>query len=388
MIDFENTEVAFRRQSDQDLRRSHLLFKTLASPLLVKAGKVLTHLALFVGMPLGWAVKPLLYRHFVGGEQISQCKEVIDELGKYGVYSILDYSAEGSEKPEEMERTLEETLASIGYAASDPLVPFAVFKPTAFGTAVMLEKASLGQPLNSKEEQEKRDFFRRMHTLCKAAYHHGVPLLVDAEDYAYQAHIDMVIEQMMHRFNREKAIVWNTLQMYRRDRLDFLKESITRAAQGSYYFGVKFVRGAYMERERARAKQKGYQDPIHPNKDATDKYYNEALAYAMEHGERVSVFNGTHNEDSSRYMAQIMDEKGIKKNDPRYFFSQLYGMSDHISFNLAREGYNVAKYVPYGPVRKVLPYLLRRAEENTAVKGQTGRELTLINKEKKRRERY
>lgn len=385
MLDFDNTEVAFRRQSDRSLRRSYILFKVVGSPLLVKVGKLFTGLALFTGIPVGWAVKPLLYRHFAGGECLSDCRAVINELGKYGVYSILDYSVEGSEKPEEMDKTLQETMASVAYAASNPLVPFAVFKPTAFGTAGMLEKASLGKPLTSGEEKQKDDFSHRMHTLGKAAYDHGVPLLVDAENYAYQAHIDRVVEEMMERFNRKKAIVWNTLQMYRKDRLSFLKKSINKALEKDYYFGVKLVRGAYMEQERARAKNMGYQDPIHPNKETTDKHYNEALAYAMEHAQRVSVFNGTHNEESSKYMARIMREKKLDNNDPRFFFSQLYGMSDHISFNLAREGYNVAKYVPYGPVRKVLPYLIRRAEENTSVKGQTGRELALIIKEKNRR---
>lgn len=385
MINFENTEVAFQSRSNSDLRRAEFLFRSLSKPGLVSLGKGLTNFALSARIPVGWIVKPTIYKHFVGGETIEKCKPVVEQLGKFNVKSILDYSVEGSGSPEAIQHALEETIRSIENAAQNPDIPFAVFKPTAFGDDLMLQKASVDSPLSGSDEKEKQLFYERIDTLCHSAYQNDIPVMIDAEDYAYQTHIDRVVEHMMEKYNKEKTIVFNTLQMYRVDRLDFLKESIRKAREKGYYYGVKFVRGAYLEKERERAERMGYPDPIQPDKESTDRDYNEALRHSIENIDIVSVFNGTHNEYSSAYLAELMDERGIAKDDPRLYFSQLYGMSDHISFNLAAQGYNVAKYVPYGPVRHVLPYLIRRAEENTSVKGQTSRELKLIMQEKKRR---
>lgn len=385
MLDFENTKVAFRSRSNNDLKRAEFLFKTLSNPAVVKLGKVFTNAALSMRIPVGWAVKPTVYKHFVGGETIEKCQPVIQKLAKHNVKSILDYSVEGTDNPEAIESALEETLHSIDNASRDENIPFAVFKPTAFGDSLMLQKASVDSPLSDSDKKEKTLFFERIDRLCRSAYEKNVPILIDAEDYAFQNHIDHVVEEMMKKYNHETAIVFNTLQMYRKDRLDYLKESISKARSGNYFYGVKFVRGAYMEKERERAHRMGYEDPVQPDKEATDRDYNAALKFSMENLDIVTVFNGTHNEYSSMYLTTLMKEENVAKNDNRVWFSQLYGMSDHISFNLADEGYNVAKYVPYGPVKHVLPYLIRRAEENTSVKGQTGRELRLILHEKKRR---
>ena len=256
---------------------------------------------------------------------------------------------------------------------------------TAFTTANVLEKVSAGMELSDEEKKEADNFRDRINTLCKAAYDAGLPILIDAEDSWYQNFIDDVVTKMMQKYNKEKAIVYNTLQMYRHDRLDYLKKDYEKAVAGNYFLGMKFVRGAYMEKERERALEKGYPSPIQPDKESTDRDYNAALKFCIEHIDVISVFNGTHNEYSSNYMAELMAEAGLEKNDSRTFFAQLYGMSDHISFNLASYGYNVAKYVPYGPVKHVMPYLFRRAEENTSVAGQTGRELSLIIQERNRR---
>lgn len=385
MISFDNTQIAFESKSNHDLRRSYMLFKTLSHNSLVKLGGSLTQSAIKMHVPVNWIVKPTIYKQFVGGETIEECTPAVSNLGKYKVKAILDYSVEGKESEEDIKAALLETLSSIKNAGSNSNIPFAVFKPTAFTTHKVLEKVSAGSSLTPKEAREAELFKERIETLCKAAHDSDIPILIDAEDSWFQNFIDEVVDAMMAKFNTEKAIVFNTFQMYRHDRLDFLKQSYEKARAGNYFLGAKFVRGAYMEKERERALQMGYPSPIQPDKESTDKDYNAALKFCIDHIDRISIFNGTHNEDSSRYLTELMAEKGLAKDDPRIWFSQLYGMSDHISFNLAHAGYNIAKYLPYGPVVHVIPYLVRRAEENTSVKGQTGRELSLILREMKRR---
>jgi len=385
MIKFENTEIAFKSKSNRELKKARFLFKVMGSPSLVKTGNALTKLALAIHFPVAWAAKPTLYAHFVGGETIEKCKNNVEKLGEYNVKAILDYSVEGKDDDKDIEKALQETINSIKNAGTNPNIPFAVFKPTAFGKSAVLEKASENIELNEFEKQEVQKFKERINTLCKTAFETDVPILVDAEDTWFQNIFDVVVTEMMEKYNKEKAIVFNTYQMYRWDRLDILKQAHKAATEGNYFLGAKFVRGAYMEKERERAAQKGYKDPIQPDKDSTDRDYNLALKFCVENIENITVFNGTHNEYSSTYFAELMEEHGIAKDDKRFWFSQLYGMSDHISFNLAKAGYNVAKYVPYGPVNYVLPYLLRRAEENTSVKGQSSRELQLLEKETNRR---
>jgi len=385
MSSFENTKIAFRSKSNYELKKAYFLFRMMSNSTLVSLGDFATKLALGLHLPVSWAVKPTLYGHFVGGETIDDCKKNVKALSEYNLKSILDYSMEGGQSEKEMENTLAETLRTIENAASNPNVPFAVFKPTAFASAVVLEKASAKTPMNAEEKRQAETFKKHVNILCQAAYKADVPILIDAEDTYYQQFIDDVITEMMEKYNHEKAIVFNTLQMYRHDRMDFLKEAYKKAIAGNYFLGIKYVRGAYMEKERERAAEKGYPSPIQPDKDATDHDYNEALKFSIEHIDKISVFNGTHNEYSSTFMTELMKKHGIAPDDPRCYFSQLYGMSDHISFNLAEQGYNVAKYMPYGKVKHVLPYLLRRAQENTSVKGQTSRELSLLITEMKRR---
>ncbi len=387
MISFENTQIAFQSKGDYDLKRSYLLFKTLAHNSLVRLGGSLTQGALRLHIPVDWIVKPTIYKQFVGGETIQECLPTVNDLERYNVKAILDYSVEGSKSPEAIEAVMQETLRTIENAAHHPNIPFAVFKPTAFADTAILEKVSQNKPLSEHEKQEAENFRARIKKLCQAAFDKDIPILIDAEDSWYQKYIDEVVNQMMALFNKKRAIVFNTFQMYRWDRLEFLRLSHRMAEEGNYFMGAKFVRGAYMEKERERAAQKGYQSPIQPDKEHTDRDYNAALKFCVEHIDRITVFNGTHNEYSSKYLAELMAEKGLENDDPRIWFSQLYGMSDHISFNLANAGYNVAKYLPYGPVKHVIPYLVRRAEENTSVKGQTGRELSLITKEISRRNR-
>lgn len=389
MINFENTEVAFRSKSDRDLQKACFLFKIMANKGLQKTGKILTNMALAIHFPVNWAVKPTIYNHFVGGETIKDCESTVRLLEKFSVKAILDYSVEGGEDEGIINSALQETLNSINHAGEDENIPFAVFKPTAFAPNDILEKSSeYAEELNEEEMAELKKFKERINTLCEAAYKNDLPILIDAEDFKYQNVIDDTAEEMMIKYNKEKAIVFNTWQMYRHDRLEHLQKWYERAKEGKFYVGAKFVRGAYMERERERAREKGYPSPIYPDKKATDKAYDDALRFAFERLDVFSIFNGTHNEHSTEILAKWMMDEGIARDDNRIWFSQLYGMSDHISFNMSEQGFNVAKYVPYGPVKHVLPYLFRRAEENSSVEGQTGRELTLLEKERARRKNY
>ena len=385
MVSFESTEIAFKIKSDKELKKAFILFKAISSRTLVKVGGILSNLAIRIRFPIKWIVKPTIYSHFCGGETIEDCLRTVTRLSRYNVKSILDYSVEGKEKPEEIEAALEETLRTVENASNNESIPFAVFKPTAFGSNGVLARSSAGEDLTEEEEKAAQDFVSRIDKLCKRAYELQVPIMIDAEDYCFQKFIDEVVTGMMARYNREKAIVYNTYQMYRTDRMDVFRKDLEKARKSGYYLGIKFVRGAYMEKERERAAQLGYPSPIHPDKESTDRDYDAALKFAVENIDRVSIFNGTHNEKSSLYLAQLMEEHGISEDDPRCYFSQLYGMSDHISFNLAHEGYNVAKYLPYGPVRSVIPYLIRRTEENTSIGGQTSRELKLVAGERARR---
>jgi proline dehydrogenase len=385
MVSFESTEIAFRIKSDRELRKALFLFRAISNRGLVAVGGFFSRLAIHIRLPIGWIVKPTIYSHFCGGETIGDCLPTVEKLAGYGVKSVLDYSVEGGEDPEKIRAALDETLRTVLNAAENPNIPFAVFKPTAFCQSEVLRKKSAGEPLTPEEEEEAGRFRTRVEELCSTAFKHNVRIMIDAEDYCYQDFVDEVVTDMTEKYNRDKAIVYNTYQMYRRDRMDVFRRDLERARRKNFYLGIKFVRGAYMERERKRADELGYPSPIHPDKESTDMDYNAALKLAVENIDRVSIFNGTHNEKSSLYLAELMKEHNLAKNDPRCYFSQLFGMSDHISFNLAHHGYNVAKYLPYGPVRHVLPYLIRRTEENTSIAGQTSRELILVLKERKRR---
>jgi proline dehydrogenase len=386
MIQFTNTEIAFKSKSDKALSKAWWLFKIMASPFLVKTLSGLTKAALAVRFPVAWAVRPTIYSHFVGGRTIDESTPMVRLLDKFNVRAILDYSVEGGETEAAIDAALQETLRTIHNAGKDKNIPFAVFKPTAFVQSEILEKAGGDKSkLTETEKKQAAAFKERVNLLCKTAYDAGIPILIDAEDSWYQDFIDETVEEMMRIYNKEKAVVFNTWQMYRHDRLEHLKKWYERAVAGNFYVGAKFVRGAYMEKERARAAERGYPSPIQPDKAATDKAYDDALQFTFEHLDRFAIFNGTHNEHSSKILAEWMIEKGIARDDNRIWFSQLCGMSDHISFNLAAERFNVAKYLPYGPIKHVLPYLFRRATENTSVKGQTGRELMLLTKERQRR---
>ena len=385
MISFDNTVIAFKGKSKKDLNRAYWLFKLVSNNTLVKFGLILLNIALFLRLPILGLIKTTIYKHFCGGECIKDSQKTINELARYQIGTILDYSVEGQECEANFDSGMLETIATIERAAGDNKIPFSVFKITGLGRFDLLEKVNRKQTLSKNEYREYERVKNRINTICKKAHSLGVPIFIDAEESWIQDTIDDIATSMMYEYNKERAIVYNTLQMYRWDRLAFLKKCYADAENHKYFLGLKLVRGAYMEKERARAEKLGYASPIQKNKARTDKDYDLAVYFCIEHIDRIAICAGTHNEDSSSKLAQLLDDKGIDKNDKRVYFSQLLGMSDHISYNLAHTNYNVAKYVPYGPVKEVMPYLIRRAEENTSIAGQTGRELALIMKEKARR---
>jgi proline dehydrogenase len=385
MVSFDNTENAFKAKSDKDLKRSYQLFKLIGNPTLVNFGAFFTPIALNIGFK--GLIKNTIFKQFVGGEDIHDCSKTIAELGKYNIGTILDYSVEGKESETDFDHCLEETLQTIKKAKDDKNIPFCVFKVTGLARFALLEKVSANASLTEDETKEWSRVQQRVERICEAAWAAGKPVFIDAEESWIQAAIDQLADDNMERFNKQMVIVYNTYQLYRKDRLDFLRTTVEHAIAKNYKVGAKLVRGAYMEKERKRAAEKGYASPIQNSKEDSDRDYNKALEYCVEHIDHMALCAGTHNEKSSLHLLSLMSHKGIDKADKRIYFSQLLGMSDHISYNLSLSGYNVAKYVPYGPVKDVLPYLIRRARENTSVKGQTGRELSLIIKEKKRRKK-
>ena len=382
---FENTEVAFKLKSDSELERAFFLFRLIQSQPMVRIGTAVTNFALKAHLPVEGLIRSTVFDHFCGGVTEEDCIPNIERMYSEGhVHSVLDYSVEGKEDEESFDEALDKILKIISFSEEKKSIPFAVFKPTGFGRFGLYQKIGEGQPLTSEETEEWNRVEARFHKVCKAACDKDVPLLIDAEESWMQDAADDLIESLMELYNKEKAIVFNTLQMYRHDRMDYLRKLHQSAYQKGYHIGLKVVRGAYMEKERERAQELGYPSPICKNKQETDQNYNAAVRYMMEH-KNMAIFAGTHNEESSFLLMDLAEHYTIAKNDFRMWFGQLYGMSDHISFNLAEKGYNVAKYVPFGPVRDVMPYLIRRAEENTSVEGQTSRELNLLKTERKRR---
>lgn len=384
-ISFDNTEIAFSGMSNADLNRAYWLFKIININFFVKVGPSITTAAIKIGLPVVPIIRATIFKQFCGGESISDCTKTIEHLSKYHIGTILDYSIEGESTEEAFDSTAIELIETIKRAHGDAKIPFSVFKVTGIARLGLLEKIDAKAELSFEEKKEFERVKDRVRRICQTAYDLNVRIFIDAEETWIQQSIDDLSMDMMRLFNKEKVIVYNTYQYYRHDRLIALKQHDAQLASEGIFMGVKLVRGAYMEKERERAAEMGYPSPINPDKQTTDKEYDDALTYCVDNIHRIAICAGTHNENSSRHLINLMAAKGIAENDDRIYFSQLLGMSDNLSYNLADAGYNVAKYVPYGPVKAVLPYLFRRAQENTAIAGQMGRELGLILKEKARR---
>jgi proline dehydrogenase len=382
---FDNTENAFALKTDSQLDRAYFLFKLISNQPLVRIGTAVTNFAIKAHLPVENLIRATVFDHFCGGTTEEECLPVVDKMFEKGVCSVLDYSVEGKEEEAQFDATLGKILNILHFVQEKEAIPFAVFKPTAFGRIDLYEKIGKKEELTEEEETEWERVLNRFDILCQKAHEMDVALLIDGEESWMQDAADDIVAEMMRKYNKEKAIIYNTLQMYRWDRMDYLKQLHMDAKAQGFHIGMKLVRGAYMEKENKRAKDEGYKSPICVSKEATDANFDTAVEYMLDNLDCMEVFAGTHNEESSYKLMELMKAKGISNNDSRVWFGQLYGMSDHISFNLAKHGYNVAKYLPFGPVRDVMPYLIRRAEENTSVAGQTSRELSLLKQERKRR---
>jgi proline dehydrogenase len=382
---FNNSQIAFALKSDTELDRAYFLFKLINSQPLVRIGTAVTNFAIKANLPVESLIRATVFDHFCGGVNEDDCLSVVDKMYTKGVSSVLDYSVEGKEEENQFDAALEMTLKTVEFAKERKAIPFAVFKPTGLGRLDLYEKVGEKKALTADEQAEWDRVVARFDTICSEAHKKNVALLIDAEESWMQDAADDLVTEMMRKYNKEKVIVFNTLQMYRWDRLDYLKKLHEQAKAEGFLIGMKLVRGAYMEKENLRAEQKGYPTPICASKEASDINYDAAVLYMVEHLDTMSIFAGTHNELSTYTLMELMKTRGIPTSDYRIWFGQLYGMSDNISYNLAANGYNIAKYLPFGPVKDVMPYLIRRAEENTSVAGQTSRELSMIKAERNRR---
>lgn len=387
-ISFEDTAVAFDYKATADLRKANFIFTLVNHPWISSMATGFVRFALKVRLPIEGIIRKTAFDHFCGGESIEKCENVIQHLARFHVGTILDYSVEGEKSEAGFDSTMQEILRTIEKAQHSKSIPFCVFKVTGLGPADILGRINNQDILTEREKAAFERVKVRVSTICGKAHACNVPILIDAEETWLQDPIDQIADDMMARYNKEKVIVYNTYQMYRTSSMENLIHDFHGADNENYFLGAKLVRGAYMEKERDRAEMMNYASPIHPDKEATDRAFNQALEFCLNHLDRINIMCGSHNEVSSALLARRMAEMDLQPSDTRIWFAQLYGMSDHISFNLAKAGYNVVKYVPYGPVRAVMPYLLRRAEENTSVAGQSSRELTLIRKELRRRRRH
>ncbi len=385
VVHFDDTAVAFSYKSDSELKKANLIFSLVNNPVISAIARGLAKMSLWLRLPVKGLIKATVFKHFCGGETIDQSDSTIQTLASFGIGTILDYSVEGEKNEAGFERTTAEIISTIEKAKDNPAIPFSVFKVTGLAPFNLLEKIQAKAKLSDEETKAWARVQQRVDSICKKASVCRVPVLIDAEDSWIQNPIDELAYEMMSKYNGSKAIVYNTFQMYRRDMFGNLERAFEVAIDKKYFFGAKLVRGAYMEKEAARAAKLGYPNPIYMFKDDTDDAFNRAIDFCVDNKPHIALVCGSHNEYSNQYLAWLMDMKGIWPADGSVWFAQLMGMSDNISFNLAKKGYNVAKYVPYGPVESVMPYLLRRASENTSVAGQSSRELTLIRKELERR---
>lgn len=385
-LDFSDTKTAFAYKTDKELKQSLWLFNMMNRPMLVKLGTTAALLAMKLRVPFVIAaLKATIFKQFCAGTTLLESQKVIELLEAHNVYSILDYGVEAKENEEDFNHTMNETIRSLEFASRNTAVPVVSTKITGLGRFGLFEKIQNQLNLNKEEQQEWSNVKKRLDSICHVAAQQGVSLFFDAEESWIQNTLDHLVTKMMRRYNKEKAVVYNTFQMYRKDRLQFLIHSFNDAEERGYFLGAKLVRGAYMEKERERAAKMGYASPINPNRKATNDSFNMAVRFCIDNHEKIASCNASHNEFSNKLQVRLMEDKDIPKDHPHLMFSQLYGMSDNLTFNLARAGYHVAKYIPYGPVKEVVPYLIRRAEENTAVTGDMSREYQLIKKEVDRR---
>lgn len=401
-LSFDNTANAFEYKTNKQLKRARFLFSSMGIGWLVHIGTRITPWAIKIGLPIQGIIRSTIFDQFVGGETLQQTAKVADKLEDFHVQVILDYGVEGGDYGEdEKDHARDEFIRVIDYAATQQNIPFMSIKVTGLARFSLLEQMDAAMnkaegtlikkyekvvsELSADEKAEWQLVCNRMMLICKTASTKNVAVLIDAEETWIQDPVDALTTLMMDSFNKTKAVIYNTAQLYRHDRLQFIKDCYEAAEQRNFILGIKLVRGAYMEKERRRAEEMKYPSPIQATKENSDNDYNAAVEFCLNHINRIATIVASHNEESNLLAAKMLDEKGLPHNHEHVHFSQLYGMSDNITFNLAKAGYSVSKYLPFGPIKDVIPYLMRRAQENSSVSGQTGRELGLIKKELKRR---
>ena len=385
MVNLNNNTNAFNDKSNTDLNRAWLLFLTISNPTISKLLTNLLQIAISLKLPINYLVKISIFKQFCGGETITESKKTIDKLWKSKIGSILDYSAEGKQNDSDFKSVYDQGIKILNESENKNYIPFVVFKLTGLINFEILEKKNKNILLDQSEEKTYNLFLKRLEQICDKAKEINTPVFIDAEESWIQNAVDEIVLNLMKKYNHENVLIFNTIQMYRNDRVDYLNKIIDIGNKEKFKIGLKIVRGAYHEKEIERAKKYNYNIPVHLKKEDTDKDFNKALEICVQNIDRISICSGTHNIKSSEYLIKLMKENGIKSNDKRIYSSQLLGMSDNISYNLAKANYNVCKYVPYGPIKEVIPYLIRRAEENRSISGQMSRELSNIIKEKKRR---
>ncbi len=384
-VSFEDTSIAFSSKSNLQLKKIYLLFASMNQNWLVKLGTFFIKLFIFLHFPIKKLIRVTVFEQFCGGETLQECNKTIENLDKSHIGTILDYSVEGEDNEKSFDKTTQEVLLTIEKAYENIAIPFAVFKVTGIASMDLLEKIQNEEELSNDEKAAFERVRERMNILCGRAHALNVRIFVDAEESWIQDTIDTLTYGMMEKYNQEQCIVYNTFQMYRKDMLQNLKEATQQARDNHFSLGVKLVRGAYMEKERQRSHEENYCEPVHETKAATDHDYNLGVVFCVENRDNISLCVGTHNEFSCKQLVDLMQKNQIDPTDKHFYFAQLLGMSDNISYNLSKAGYNVAKYVPYGPIEAVMPYLFRRAAENTSVSGQASREFVLIKREIVRR---
>ena len=373
---FDNTKIGFVLKSNFELEKAYFLFKIISNKTLTNFGKILLNIILTFKLPLLFIVKRTVFQQFCAGSNLEESMETVDKLFSKNVYSYLSYSVEGAQNNDSFKKSCQDVIDSIEFASDKKNIPFTVFKPTAISKTDNLMRGEIDKIT-----------FDRFDRICKKASEKNVKILIDAEESWIQDSIDSIALMMMKKYNKQKTIVFNTVQMYRHDRLEYLKDLHNSSKQNDFEIGIKLVRGAYIEKENIRAKKINYKTPICESKKASDNNFNSGVKFIISNLDKFNLFCGTHNEESLYKIINMIDQMGIERSSDKIWVGQLFGMSDHITFNLANENYNVVKYLPYGPIKEVMPYLIRRAEENTSVKGQTSRELTLIKNEISRRKK-
>tara|TARA_B100000085_G_scaffold152784_1_gene138840 strand:- start:150 stop:1322 length:1173 start_codon:yes stop_codon:yes gene_type:complete len=382
---FNDTETAFKLKSKINLYNAKILFVVITKKILVS---ILTKSTLFLlkfKIPIKWALKGTIYNHFCGGINYDECNKTISEMKSLGVNSILDYSVEALEKEEDFQRAYNKKIEIIDLTKNNDSIPFAVFKPTSLGRYELFKKVSSKIKLNAIEKEEWGRVKNRFDNICGYAKNSNVKILIDAEEYEVQFAIDSLALEMMRKFNIVNVIVYNTIQLYRWDRIPFIKSLIEKHKNSKFKFGFKLVRGAYMEKERDLALKEGYKSPICQTKTETDQNFDNCIDLMFDNLDMIDFFVASHNENSNLKVIDKMNKFSLSNDNEKVWFGQLYGMGDNISYNLAKNGYNVAKILPFGPVENLMPYLIRRAQENSSIEGQSNRELDLINSELIRR---